>query len=317
VQASAVVRINPAVAGTALGFGAAPIGNLYAAMSDEEAEAAVLAAFRSGVRLFDTAPLYGHGLSEERLGRALRHLPRHEITVCTKVGRVLEPGEDEGTIFRAVPPVRPQFDYSRDGVRRSLSESLARLGLDRVDVVHVHDPDDHEQEAVAHAFPALMELRDEGVIGAVGAGMNQSGMLTRFVRQVDLDCVLVAGRLTLLDQSAAGDLLPACRDRDVAVIVGGVFNSGVLADPGRGATYDYTSAPAAVVDRAQRLAAVCGRHGVPLAAAAVQFPTRFPQVRTVLVGARSAAEVEQDAALFELPLPEVLWTDLQQEGLVG
>lgn len=297
--------------GPSLGLGAAPIGNLFTAVSEETAQAAVIAAFDAGVRFFDTAPLYGHGLSEQRLGRALQQLPRDEITVCTKVGRVLEPGGDDDTIFRDVPSVRPRFDFSRDGVRRSLEESLDRLGVDRVDVVHVHDPDDYEQDALDGAFPALLELRDDGVIKAVGAGMNQTAMLTRFVDRVDLDCVLVAGRLSLLDQSATIDLLPSCAARGVKVIVGGVFNSGVLADPKAGATYDYAAAPPDVVRRAERLAAICADHDVPLAAAAIQYPTRFPEVATVLVGARSADEVRDDVALFERPLPDGLWRDLE------
>src|SRR5262249_23453463 len=208
---------------------------------------------------FDTAPLYGHGLSEARLGAALRRRPRGEFVLATKVGRRLEPGRETETVYADVPPLRPVFDFSYDGTLRVLDESLTRLGLDRVDVVHVHDPDDHESEAVAGAFRALRRLRDERVIAAVGAGMNQSAMLTRFVQRGLVDCVLLAGRYSLLDQAGLVDLLPAARAAGVAVIAAGVFNSGLLADPRPGATFNYGPAPDELIARAQRLAAVCAR----------------------------------------------------------
>ena len=306
------------VAVTRLGFGAAPIGNLYAPVCDAEAAATVDAAWQCGVRFFDTAPLYGHGLSERRLGAALRARPRDEIVVATKVGRLLVPDPsppDHG--FAATPPFRPEFDFSAAATCRSLDASLERLGLDRVDVLHVHDPDDHAEAALRGAFPALRRLRAEGVVRAIGAGMNQSPLLARFVREADLDCVLVAGRYTLLEQPALRDLLPLCAERGVAVIAAGVFNSGLLADPRPGATYDYTPASAALVERAQRLGAVCERHGIPLKAAALRFPLAHPAVACVLTGARTAAEMAENARLFALPIPVALWDDLRAAGLLG
>lgn len=301
---------------TRLGLGCAPLGNLFTAISDAQAEATVDAAWAAGVRWFDTAPLYGHGLSERRLGGALRGRPRDAYVLATKVGRRLVAGSDPDTIFAAVPPLRPVFDFSYDGTLRAVDESLARLGVDRIDVLHVHDPDDHEADAVAGAFRALRRLRDEGVIGAVGAGMNQAAMLARFVRRGVVDCVLVAGRYSILDQSALADLLPAAEGAGVTVIAAGVFNSGLLADPNPGATFDYAPASSELIARARRLAAVCASVGVPLRAAALQFPTRHPAVTTVLVGARSAAEMEENARLFAAQLPGELWSELRRTGLL-
>jgi len=295
---------------TRLGLGCAPLANLYTASSDAEARATVGAAWDAGIRWFDTAPLYGHGLSERRLGEALRGRPRGEYVLASKVGRLLRPGVDPVSIFADVPPLRPEFDFSYDGALRSLEESLARLGLDRLDVVHVHDPDAHEAVAVAGAFRALCRMRDEKVIGAVGAGMNQSAMLTRFVERGLVDCVLVAGRYTLLDASAARDLLPAAERAGVAVIAAGVFNSGLLAAPREGATYDYAPASSALVARARRLEAICTRFGVSLRAAALQFPLRHPAVTCVLAGARSPDEVADAAAQLAAPLPAELWDAL-------
>jgi D-threo-aldose 1-dehydrogenase len=305
-----------------LALGTAPLGNLFAPVAEEDAEAAVRAALTAGLSFVDTAPHYGLGLAERRLGRLLRGLPRDGFVVSTKVGRLvrpLAPGETadpEG--FTDTPPAKRVWDFSRDGVRRSLEESLERLGLDRVDVALVHDPDDHEREAAEQAFPALAELRDQGVVRAIGAGMNQAEMLTRFVRDLDLDLdlVLVAGRYSLLDQRALDELLPACAARGTAVVVGGVFNSGLLADPRPGATFDYAPAAPELVDRAVRLAEVCARHGTPLRAAALAFPFGHPAVTSVLVGARSAAEVEDAVAGFRRPVPDALWADLVASGLL-
>ncbi|MBK9178555.1 MAG: aldo/keto reductase [Acidimicrobiales bacterium] len=301
---------------TALGLGCAPLGNLYERVGEDQGRATVDAAWDAGIRWFDTAPLYGHGLAERRLGEALARRPRPEVVVATKVGRLLVPGDDPDGVFVDVPPVRPVFDVTTAGVRRSLEASFERLGLDRVDVVHVHDPDEHEGEAREAVLPELRRLRDEGVVGAVGAGMNQSAMLTRFVRAGLVDCVLLAGRYTLLDQSALDDLLPAALEAGVAVIVGGVFNSGVLADPGPGATFDYAPAGPAVLERAAALAAVCRRFDVPLAAAALQLPAAHPAVASVLIGARSADEVRQNVARFERPVPVGLWDALRSAGLL-
>jgi D-threo-aldose 1-dehydrogenase len=328
---------------TELSFGGAAIGNLFTAVDDASARAAVDAAWDGGIRAFDTAPHYGLGLSERRLGDALRGRPRDEYVISTKVGRLLEPadsspparrppGRDTGTSDTgtsdtgtsdtgafdaegfAVPArfVR-RFDFSADGVRRSLEESLGRLGLDRVDIAFIHDPDDHGEQAFREAYPALERLRAEGAVRAIGVGMNSAAMLTRFVTDTDVDVVLVAGRYTLLDTSAARALLPAARRRGVSVIAGGVFNSGLLADPVPGATYDYQAAPADLLARAARLARECARFGVPLRAAAARFPLSHPAVASVLIGARSAAEVTDALRLRALDIPAALWDALTPE----
>ena len=305
-----MARLNPI---TPLGLGCAPLGNLFSAISDDDAAATVDAAGDAGVRFFDTAPLYGNGLSERRLGAALAKRPRDEFVLSTKVGRLLrEPplGAALDTIFVDAPNLDPVFAYSRDDVLRSIDESLTRLGLDRIDVVHVHDPDDHEHEALTGAFPTLIELRDQGVIGAVGCGMNQWQMLDRFVDRVDLDCVLLAGRYSLLDRSGADVLLPHCAERGVDVVLGGVFNSGLLADPEHNTTYDYASAPAALVARARAMVRACCEQGVSLTAAALQFALRHPAVSAVVVGARSAAEVRADVAAAAAPIPDDVWDAL-------
>ena len=275
-----------------LGLGCAPLGNLFESVSDTDAIATIDAAWEGGIRCFDTAPLYGHGESERRLGAALRGRPRDEYELCTKVGRVLVPVDEHApTIFHDLPPVDPVFDFSREGVLRSFESSLQRLGVDRIDVVHVHDPDEHEAEALANAFPTLIELREQGVVGRVGAGMNQCAMLARFVERVDLDCVLVAGRYSLLDRQAADELFPACADRGVEVYLGGVFNSGLLARPEAGSTYDYGTASDVLVGRACALAATCAEHGVELPHAAIQFALAHPAVTRALIGARNPSEI--------------------------
>ena len=305
---------------SALALGTAPLGNLFTPVASDDADATVRSALEAGLTYVDSAPHSGLGLAERRLGRVLAGLPRDRFVVSTKVGRLvrpLAPGETadpEG--FADTPPAKRVWDFSGDGVRRSLEESLERLGLDRVDIVLVHDPDDHEREAYEQAFPALIELRDRGVVTAVGAGMNQAEMLTRFVRDLDLDVVLVAGRYSLLDQRALAELLPTCAARGTAVVVGGVFNSGLLADPRPGATFDDAPAPPELVERAARLAEVCARHGTPLRAAALAFPFGHPAVTSVLVGARSAAEVSDAVACFERPVPEELWAELVATGLL-
>ena len=271
---------------TRLGLGCAALGNLYEAMDDGRASATVDAAWAAGLRFFDTAPLYGHGLSERRVGAALRARPRSDFVLATKVGRRLVPGRDRDSLFAEAPALRPVFDFSYDAVLRGVEESLERLGLPRIDVMQVHDPDAHEADALAGAFRALRRLRETGVIAAVGAGMNHSAMLARFAEQGLVDCVLLAGRYTLLDQSAVADLLPAASAKGVAVILGGVFNSGLLADPRPGAYFDYAPASPEVVARARALAVICERHGVPLGAAALQFSAAHPAVTSVLVGAR-------------------------------
>ena len=303
-----------------LGLGTAPLGNLFTEVPESDADATVDTALAAGITFLDTAPHYGLGVAERRLGRRLARLPRERFVLSTKVGRLIRPLEAGETAdpegFVATPAAKRVWDFSRDGVRRSLDESLDRLGLDRVDVALVHDPDAHVQEASEQALPALAELRDKGVVRAIGAGINQAEMLTRFVRELDLDLVLMAGRYSLLDQRALAELLPACAERGVAVVIGGVFNSGLLANPGPGATFDYAPAPPELVERAGHLQAVCARHGVPLRAAALAFPFGHPAVANVLVGARTAAEVQDAVAMLGRPVPADLWTELVAEGLL-
>ncbi|MFI2710571.1 aldo/keto reductase [Micromonospora sp. NPDC018662] len=311
-----------AVRVTAVGFGAAGIGNLYRTVEDEVAHRAVDAAWRAGIRYFDTAPHYGLGLSERRLGAVLADRPRAEFTVSTKVGRLLVPSphtadqrDDAGGFDVPADHVR-RWDFSADGVHRSLESSLTRLGLDRVDVVLIHDPDDHWRQAVDEAYPALHELRDQGVVGAIGVGMNQWQMLERFVVDTDIDTVMLAGRYTLLDQSAGRTLLPRCQERGVGVLAAGVFNSGVLATETPGRNYDYGPIPDALYARAVRIAQVCRAHDVTLPQAAMAFVARHPAVATLVLGAKTSAQVERNRDLVTAPVPDPLWADLAAEGLI-
>ena len=298
---------------TRMGLGTAPLGGEFGAVDDATARAVVDRSWERGIRWFDTAPFYGIGLSERRLGQALAERDRSEYILSTKVGRLLRPVPDADSGVAGMAPV---FDFSGHGVRRSLEESLERLGMERVDIVHVHDPDDHQEEALDAAFPTLLALRDEGIVKAVSAGMNQAPALARFVRESDLDCVLLAGRYTLLDQVALDDLLPLCAQRGVAVIAAGVFNSGILADPSEGATYNYKPAHRSLIARARAINGICERHGVPLQAAAMQFPLAHPAVTTVLVGMMSPAEVDHNATAFTVNIPAALWEELRAEGFI-
>ncbi len=303
---------------TELSLGGAAIGNLFTEVDERTAREAIDAAWDDGIRTFDTAPHYGLGLSERRLGDALRDRPRHEYVICTKVGRILQPAREPfgpDTEGFAVPASHTRrFDFSADGVQRSLEASLGRLGLDRVDIVLIHDPDDHGQQAVREAYPALERLRAAGSVRAIGVGMNQTALLTRFVTDTDVDIVLVAGRYTLLDQSAADALLPAALERGVAIIAGGVFNSGLLAAPAADARFDYQVAPAPMLARARKLEAVCAQFGVPLRAAAARFPLRHPAVASVLIGARSGTEIADAVRLGDADIPSGLWGALAAVG---
>jgi D-threo-aldose 1-dehydrogenase len=299
--------------GLPLVFGGAPIGGLYTPVSDDDAAGTLAAAWEAGLRAFDTAPHYGVGLSERRLGDFLAGRPRSGFVVSTKVGRRLVPasGPVDGVDgFYGTPALSRVRDYSRDGVLLSLEDSLRRLRLDRVDIALIHDPDDHMPEALDGAYPALAELRAAGVVGAIGAGMNAAAPLAWFVNRADLDCVLVAGRYSLLDTSAAAELLPLCADRGVRVLAGGVFNSGILADPRDGAHYDYAPAPPALLARARRIRDICDGYSVPVAAAALQFTLRHPAVKAAVVGARSPAEITADASYLTPALPADLFTAL-------
>jgi len=308
---------------TELALGCAALGNLFHPVTDEAAHATVDAAWDAGIRTFDTAPHYGLGLSERRLGAALRERPRDAYTLSTKVGRLLVPdpeggaGDDLAHGFAVPATHRRVWDFSADGVLRSLEASLERLGVDRVDVALLHDPDDHADQALREAYPALERLRAEGVVGAIGVGMNRSALCARFVRETDIDAVLLAGRYTLLEQDGLTELLPEAAARGRSVVIGGVFNSGLLTAPRPGATYDYAPAPQPVLDRALRLLAVSERHGVPLRAVALRFPFGHPAVAGLLTGARSPEEVRDTVEQLRRPIPQPLWDELRAEGLLA
>ena len=314
------------VAVTALGLGTASLGNLYREMSDGDAVSTVDAAWEAGVRYFDTAPHYGLGLAERRLGAALGSRPRDGYTLSTKVGRVLvdDPegaGRRDPDGFVVPATLRRVWDFSGDGVRRCLDDSMARMGLDRVDIVLIHDPEESgdPRSALDHAYPALDELRAQGVVGAIGIGSKQRQILTRFVTETDIDTVMLAGRYTLLEQPALDDLLPACERRGVPVLNAGVFNSGLLAVDRPDATcpYEYGTVPAALLERAQRIATVCQRYGVSLPQAALAFAAAHPAVAGVVVGAAKPSELTRNVELLARPLPPAdLWRELVAEELL-
>jgi D-threo-aldose 1-dehydrogenase len=315
---------------TVLGFGAAPLGNMHTALSEGEAQATVRRALALGVAYIDTAPLYGLGLSEQRVGAALGS--GGPALISTKVGRLLAPrgaGEEAEGIYVDTPALKVVFDYSYDGVMRSIEASLRRLGRDRVDVIYVHDVDasTHGSRAASEmriaelidggGWRALDELRASGVAHAIGAGVNECEPCERLMALADPDIFLVAGRYTLLDQSALASLLPACLARGVGVVVGGPFNSGVLATGSRpGALYDYAPAAPDILRRAASLEEVCGRHGIGLAAAALRFPLGGPAVLCVLAGGRTPDEVERNVASLDVAIPADLWAELKHEGLI-
>jgi D-threo-aldose 1-dehydrogenase len=309
---------------TELGLGTSPFGNLYRETSDAETDAATATSWEGGIRYFDTAPHYGLGLAERRLGAALRQLPRDApYLVSTKVGRSLIPTpenahrhDDDGF---AVPAThRREFDFSRDGILRSVEGSLERLGLDDIDILYLHDPDDHWREASTTGISTLIELRDQGMVRAIGAGMNQSAMLAEFVRRCDVDVVMLAGRYTLLDQSALDDLLPLALERDVAVVAAGVYNSGLLSrdEVADDARYEYQQAPAELIANARRIAEVCRPHGVTLPQIALQFPLRHPAVVSAVVGARDAGQAAGNLARYQAEIPAALWDELEDSGFI-
>lgn len=313
------------------GFGAAPLGNMNRILAEAEAEAILAAAWETGARYFDTAPLYGHGLSEQRLGRALAARPRGSFVLSTKVGRLLDPcaeGQQDSGIYLGTPPFSVTFDYSRAGVMRSFEESCIRLGGIRPDILFVHDLDPVTHAPAAHdrhwralldggGWQALEELRRCGDIAAIGAGLNQPEPAERFVREAGADIILIAGRHTLLDQSASQSLLPACLERGVVVVAGGPFNSGILATgPVPGARHDYREAPAEVLARVAAIAACCTRHSVPLPRAALHFARNHPAIAAIITGGQSVLEVEQNAAALAQDVTAALWRELAGAGLV-
>lgn len=302
-RAPVTARETPAV--TRWGMGTAAIGYLYTPVDTDNAVETVRAAYAAGVRYFDTAPLYGAGQAETRLGLALQTVPRDAVILSTKVGYRIQPG---GGVIH---------DYRADAIQRSLDMSLTRLQTDHVDIVLIHDPDDHYDAAQHEAFPVLRRWRDEGVVGAIGLGVNQSALPTRFLQDADLDCVLLAGRYTLLDQSALDDLLPVALAKGVRIVVGGPFNSGILADPWDPAPrFNYRPADPEWIERARAIDRICQRYGVPIQAAALQFPLGHPAVATVLTGMRAVREVTQNAAGWNQAIPKTLWLDLRDAGLV-
>ncbi len=304
---------------TSIGLGSAPLGGLFAPVSDADAEAAIERAWSLGVRFFDTAPLYGFGLAERRLGAFLRQQPRESYVISTKVGRLLRVPDGaaaEDDHYKSGQRERPVFDFSYDGVMRSVEESLGRLGLDRVDVLLVHDPDDHYDDAVAGAFRALQRLRTEGTVKVIGAGMNQSEMLVRFAEAVPVDCFLLAGRYTLLDQGALDALFPVCQAKNIGILLGGIYNSGILANPHTGAKFNYQDAGASLVARALELDRLCREHGAELKAAAYQFSMANPAVTVAVMGARNAGEVADNMAMSETAVPQAFWQELRARKLV-
>jgi D-threo-aldose 1-dehydrogenase len=308
---------------TELGFGGGPLGGLYTPVDDDSAAGALAAAWEAGIRYFDTSPHYGIGHSERLTGGLLRGQPRTGYTLSTKVGRLLVPQDPEGRMdesFQVPAAHRRVWDFSRDGVRRSVADSLDRIGVDRIDVLFLHDAEEHFEEALRDGYPALAELRAEGVVGAIGAGMYHNGMLTRLVRETDVDVVMLAGGYTLVDQRALDDLLPACATRGVSVIAASVFSSGGLATPrpAPGVYLDYQPATPEGLRRVNAIADVCEAHGVTLPQAALAFPLLHPVVAGIVVGMRSADEVRSDVAAFAAgpAIPAELWSDLRGEGLL-
>jgi D-threo-aldose 1-dehydrogenase len=308
-----------------LGLGGANVGNLYRAMSDDDAHAVLDAAWNAGIRHFDTAPHYGLGLSERRLGAFLAGKPRDEYLLSTKAGRLLRPtpqhaGRLDDAYSFAVPATFERvWDFSAGGIRRSLCESLQRLGLDRVDVLYLHDPEEDDLgPALATGLPALAGLREDGLVRAVGIGSKSTAALLAAARTGLPDLLMVAGRFTLLEQPAAEELLPACRTHGIGVVVAGVFNSGLLASvgPAPGGRYEYAAAPPDVLEHVRRLGKVCARHGVDLPVAALQFPLREPVVRSVVLGASRPDHVLENVARLRVPVPPALWDDLAAEGMI-
>ena len=301
-------------------MGGAALGGLYQEVPEAVALATVRRAVDLGINFIDTAPLYGHGKSEIFLGKSLAGIPRNSFVLATKVGRILvpvNPGELAPDEFENPEPFRPVFDFSYDGVMRSFESSLKRLNLDSVDVLHIHDPDDHYEQALQGAYPALAKLRSEGLIEAVGAGMNQGEALARFARDGDFDCFLLAGRYTLIDHTGLKELLPLCVKKGISIIIGGPYNSGILASGAvPGAKFNYASAPAPVLETVRRLDEICRRFSVPMKAAALQFPLAHPAVACVIPGARSVAELEENFQMASHPVPDEFWQALRRTGLV-
>jgi D-threo-aldose 1-dehydrogenase len=307
---------------TELGLGVAQFGNLYRETTDEQAESAVAEAWAAGIRYFDVAPHYGLGLAERRLGALLREHPRSEFVISSKVGRILDPSPETAHLmdsdFLVPADTVRRFDFSRDGIMRSLDDTLERTGLDNIDVLYMHDPENHFEQASTEGIAALIELREQGVVKAVGAGMNYSSYLAELIRRADVDLVMLAGRYTLLEQGALDDLMPLAEERKVGVVIAGVYNSGLLSQnrPPADAKYNYEQAPTELIARANAIADVCEAHGVTLPEAALAFPLLHPAVVSVVVGARDAMQVASSVDRYSATVPAALWTDLRSAGLL-
>jgi D-threo-aldose 1-dehydrogenase len=305
---------------TRLGLGGAPLGGLFEDVQGEAAVATIRRALELGINFFDTAPLYGHGKSEKWMGKGLAGVPADSRVLATKVGRVLEPVEP-GTLekdeFDNPAPFKPVFDFSYDGVMRSFNDSLERMQVDHIDILHIHDPDNHYTQAIKGAYPALDQLRKEGKIKAVGAGMNQAEMPAQFAREGKFDCFLLAGRYSLIDHTGLKELLPLCVEKHISIIIGGPYNSGILATGAKpGAKFNYADAPPEILEKVRKVEEVCARHQVPMKAAALQFPLAHPAVASVIPGARSVAELEDNFRLISHPIPGDFWRDLRKKGLL-
>ncbi len=308
---------------TCFGFGGASMGNMYTVAHDDQALMAIRAAYEAKVRYFDTAPMYGFGKSERLYGSVLKDQPRDAFVLSTKVGRLILAGkptpESEETCFVEINDAHTVFDYSRDGVLRSLEESRERLGIDKIDIVYIHDPDvqDCFQEALDEAFPTMVELKSQGVIGAIGAGMNQAEMLCDFAKNADFDCFLLAGRYTLLDQIALKELLTLCQQKNISIIIGGAYNSGILATGAiEGAHYNYEPAPPDIMEKTRKIETVCSRFNVSMKAAALQFPFGHPTVVSNIPGVKTKERFEENLSLFSDPIPADFWTALKEEKLL-
>ena len=314
---------------TTLGFGGAPLGSIYEVLDEDVCRSTVNRAFDVGVRLFDTAPLYGHGLSEMRMGAVLRSKPRNDYVLSTKIGRYLAPGKpgqiDMGQWQHSIG-FEVVYDYSYDAAFREVEQSMMRLGIPRIDILLIHDVDvwthgdgfeQRYKEAMEGSYKALRKMKDEGMVGAIGVGINEADVCARFARDGDFDCFLLAGRYTLLEQGALDDFLPLCEQKNIGIMLGGPYNSGILATGAiPGAKYNYQDAAPEVLERVSRIQEVCQRHGVPLAAAAIQFPLAHPCVATMIPGAVTPYEVQRNADLMQVAIPGDLWAELRQEGLV-
>jgi len=307
-----------------LALGTAPLGGLFTSVAESDAESTILTAVNSGITYFDTAPLYGYGVAERRLGAALNNSGK-KFVLSTKVGRVLnkidpnKPVADDslGSFADIDPDVTPVFDFSREGILRSIEDSLKRMKVSSIDIAYIHDADDRIGEAIEKSYPVLNELRSQGVLKGIGVGMNYCAPSIKAVKEMDLDIILIAGRFSLLDQSAQEQLFKECKKKNTGVVIGGVYNSGILANPVAGATYDYAPASDELIKKAQRIKQLLADFNIPLTAAAIQFPLRHPAVTAVLTGSRTVKELTSNITDFDRDIPAAVWDALEESGLVN